>query len=195
MSITLTAGKNSAITLMRASVYSGEPIIFPTDTIYGIGAPISSISANRRVYEIKRRPQDQPMPLLIGAWEQLEIVAADVSTNVMTWLKNAWHPSSPVRYTAIMKAAPWLDPLYTKDSAVAVRMAALPWLAEAIAELGLPVTATSVNVSGEPPLNTPEEIAARFLPECRYMLWGEPGGGRASTIVDLTCKDTRIIRT
>ncbi|MDR0453731.1 MAG: Sua5/YciO/YrdC/YwlC family protein [Deferribacteraceae bacterium] len=194
MSLILTAGKCNAITLLRASVYSGEPLIFPTDTVYGIGAPISSLPANKKVYGLKKRPQDQPMPVLIGGWEQLSSLAAEVGRDVLIWLKNAWTLSNPVRYTVILKAAPWLPAFYTKNGNVAVRMTVLPWLADAILTMGTPVTATSVNVSGEMPLNNASEIAEKFLPVCKFMLWGESGDCHASTIVDLTGKDLKVVR-
>ena len=122
------------------------------------------------------------------------MIATDISADILTWLKNTWLTSNPVRYTVILKAATWLDTLYTENNSVAVRIPALPWLAEAISAIGTPVTATSVNVSGEPSLNNPDEIAANFFPDCKYMLRGEAGGVQASTIVDLTGGDLKVIR-
>ena len=194
MSVILTAGKRGALTLFRASIQSGEPVIFPTDTIYGIGAPITSIAANKRIYGIKKRPLDQPMPILIGNFEQLSFLATGINSDAFAWLKNVWTTSNPERYTVVLKAVPWLDAFYTKNGAVAIRLAALTWLAEAIVSLGAPVTATSVNFSGTPSLNNPNEIVDTFLPYCKYMLWGEVGSKQASAIVDLTNGNPKIVR-
>lgn len=188
--ITLTASKQSAATLLRASAASGDPVIFPTDTIYGIGAPISSRAANQKIYEIKKRPLHKPMPILIGSIKELYPLVKPLSEDVVRWLNTIW----PGTYTVIFKASPFLDPLYTQNGTVAVRMVNLPWLMDAISITGTPVTATSINISGKPPLLTPEEIHSAFADQCRYMLWGKTKSKTPSTIIDISDDTTQIRR-
>ena len=58
--------------VFNISARENIPLIFPTDTIYGIGASISSILANQEIYKIKKRPEHKPYPILAGSFEQAE---------------------------------------------------------------------------------------------------------------------------
>lgn len=190
MSTILSASKNTAITLFCASIIDSEPVILPTDTIYGIGAPLKSVKANRKIYEIKNRPLDQPFPVLIANYEQLHDLVGELDSTASAWLKTVW----PGEYTVIMKALPHVNHLYTKDGKIAIRMLKEGWLRDAIADTDSPITATSVNISGTPPLRAPETIALQFKNSCKYMLWGTPAGEKPSTVVDITDNTAKIIR-
>ncbi|MCD8493169.1 MAG: Sua5/YciO/YrdC/YwlC family protein, partial [Geovibrio sp.] len=52
-----------------------EPVIFSTDTIYGIGASVRNIAANEKIYEIKGREVNKPFPVLVGSIKQVEEIA------------------------------------------------------------------------------------------------------------------------
>ena len=67
--------------VFNISARENIPLIFPTDTIYGIGASISSILANQEVYKIKKRPEHKPFPILAGSFEQAELIADFKSLN------------------------------------------------------------------------------------------------------------------
>jgi tRNA A37 threonylcarbamoyladenosine synthetase subunit TsaC/SUA5/YrdC len=116
------------------------------------------------------------MPVLVGSFEQMASLA--ISTAV--------YP-----YTAVLPARPKVDRLYTHNGTIAIRLVD-GWLGALLEAIG-PVTATSVNRSGEAALLEPEAIEARFADECRYMLWGK-AGNKASKIVDHTGMTARVIR-
>ncbi|MDR2883965.1 MAG: L-threonylcarbamoyladenylate synthase [Deferribacteraceae bacterium] len=187
--IILTANKNTAITALYASIRDGEPIAYPTDTIYGIGAPLASIEANEKIYTIKKRNRTNPLPVLIGSWEQFNELALPLSTDRLQWLEELWSGDKP--YTVVVKARPTVPILYTKGGTIALRMVKTKWLADAISVVGA-VTATSVNISGSAPLNDPESIKDRF--NVKYMLWGDVSNETPSTIVDISQEQNQILR-
>jgi L-threonylcarbamoyladenylate synthase len=163
--IVLPADLSSAFHIFKIALANGEPVIFPTDTIYGIGAPIASIEANERIFEIKKRKKDKPFPILVGSPEQL---------NEISQLKdNAEEECLPGK-TYIYRAALNLHEIYAKDGSVAVRLVKDGWLGETLRMVG-PLTATSVNLEGMPPLLRAEEIYGAFKGSVSYMLWGLAG--------------------
>ena len=185
----LNAGFETALALFRASRMAAEPVIFPTDTIYGIGAPISSVAANKKIYDIKARSMDKPLPLLVGSLDGLYPIVGKLRPDVEKWLSTLW----PGRYTVIFKAASELDPFYSLNGTVAVRMVSLDWLAKAIDCLGEPITATSINRSGYPPLQGQGEIYTDYSKICKFMLAGT-SGTQSSMIIDISGGEPKTIR-
>lgn len=187
--LTLSANTSTAISLFKTAEYDNEPIIFPTDTIYGIGAPVASVDANLKIFAIKNRPLDKPMPILIANMEQLASLVQPINGSVLQQLENLW----PGKHTIIFNTVYDLNPIYTSSGTVAVRMLPPGWLAEAVAMTG-PITATSVNFSGQPALTNPDDIYRAFQDTCRYMLWGQ-SGSTASVIIDISGKVPIVRRT
>jgi L-threonylcarbamoyladenylate synthase len=165
--LVLPADFNSAFHIFKAALANGEPVIFPTDTIYGLGAPIASVEANELIFEIKKRKKDKPLPILAGSIEQLkEIVELKDNAEV----EEERLPGK----TYIYRAALSLHKIYAKDGSVAVRLVKDGWLGETLRIVG-PITATSVNLEGVPPLLRAEEIYGAFKDSVSYMLWGLAG--------------------
>jgi L-threonylcarbamoyladenylate synthase len=161
--LVLPADFSSAFHIFKTALLNGEPVIFPTDTIYGLGAPIASIEANERIFEIKKRKKDKPFPILAGSIEQLKEITEESS----------FEERLPGR-THIYRAALSLHTIYAKDGSVAVRLVKDGWLGETLRMVG-PLTATSVNLEGMPPLLRAEEIYDAFKDSVSYMLWGLAG--------------------
>jgi L-threonylcarbamoyladenylate synthase len=184
----LSAGYAEALALFRASETSGEPIIFPTDTIYGIGAPIRSISANEKIYSLKNRPMNKALPILVGSLDMLLPLVEKPSDETVKWLESIW----PGANTVIFKASPMLNPLYVQSGTVAIRLVD-GWLGEALKTYGAPVTASSVNESGEAPLYDAGAIYGKYKDSCPFMLWGT-SGVKSSTIIDVSEGTQKTLR-
>jgi L-threonylcarbamoyladenylate synthase len=161
--LVLPANLKNALKIFKKSLADGFPVVFPTDTIYGIGAPIASIKANEMIYEVKKRERAKPFPILAGSVEQVKALLAEGETV----------DTAPFR-TRIYRAAETLPRIYKKDSTVAVRLVENGWLGETLRTLGA-ITATSVNPADSPPLLTAEEIYQAFSEALPYMLWGKSG--------------------
>ena len=80
----------------------GGVVAFPTDTLYGLGADVFSLPALRRVFAIKGRPEDLALPVLLGNWEQLEMVAQHLSDKALELARRFW----PGNLTLVVPKAP-----------------------------------------------------------------------------------------
>jgi L-threonylcarbamoyladenylate synthase len=168
--LVLPANLENALEIFNKSLVDGFPVVFPTDTIYGIGAPIASVKANETIYEIKKRDRAKPFPILAGSVEQAKALLAEGETV----------DTAPLR-TRIYRAADNLPELYKKDGTVAVRLVKNGWLGETLRMIGA-ITATSVNTADSPPLLTAEEIYQTFSNALPYMLWSESGSVQSEIV-------------
>src|SRR5262245_1288532 len=124
-----------ALALLRA----GEPIAFPTDTVYGVGASALDAAAVLRLYTVKRRPLTQAIALLIGDETDLDLVAASIPPSARR-LGRLW----PGALTLVVPAAPRLPPEPLAGGAtVAIRLPDHDWLRGLIRALGAPLATTS----------------------------------------------------
>ena len=178
---------DQALALLRG----GEPIAFPTDTVYGVGAPARDATAVLRLYALKRRPRAQAIPLLIADAADLALVAADVPTLALR-LARLW----PGALTLILPAAPKLPPeLLAGGATVAVRLPDHAWLRGLIGALGGPLAATSANLHGGHDPQTAADVAAQLGDALPLIADGGPTPGPVpSTIVDCTAAEPRLLR-
>ncbi|MBQ3032991.1 MAG: threonylcarbamoyl-AMP synthase [Deferribacterales bacterium] len=187
--IIINASKEAGLFIFKKSAVLNVPAIFPTDTVYGIGAPLSAIEANLKIYQIKRRSKDLPFPILAGSLKQVETIAYtdNICYEAKTYLKK-W----PGPYTFILKSKPSLNPLFCKNGTVAVRIPDEEWLQEAINNLGEPVTATSANVSGQCHINSIEPLITAFSDSVPLFIKGVAKQNCSSSIFDLS--DDTVIK-
>ena len=189
----LKANKKNASRIFQLSVKYDIPVIFPTDTIYGIGAPIKSLKANLNIYKIKKREDTKPFPLLIGNIKQLEFLVEKMSIFQREITNKLW----PGPYTLIFKADNKLEQLYQLDKKIAVRLPDKQWLREAISTLKSPLTATSVNISGEKHHREIKDIIKLFSNLVTYFLYDPDikyNINVPSTLIDVSEDRIKFIR-
>ena len=177
-----------AVRLLR----NGGVVVFPTDTLYGLGADVFSVSALERIFSIKGRPANMALPVLVADWDQLDAVAEPMTDAVFRLAQRFW----PGPLTLVLRCSPQLPTLVTGGaSTVAVRMPAHP-VALALARLlGRPITGTSANRSGQPDLLDLDGIEFQLGHEVDYIIRSGPvPGGTSSTVVDVTAGEPRLIR-
>ena len=182
------SGINTAVWHLR----SGGVIAFATDTLYGLGADVFSQPALEKVFAIKGRPAGQPLPVLVSSWEQVEMAAGDISPMAERLASRFW----PGALTLVLKGLPQLPRLVTGGGdTVAVRMPNHP-VPLALAEgLGRPITGTSANRSGQPDIKNLGSLSVELGHEVDFVVKAGPSpAGIASTIVDLTTGEPRLIR-
>jgi L-threonylcarbamoyladenylate synthase len=171
---------------------AGEPIAFPTDTVYGVGASGLDGKAVSRLYVVKDRPRTQAIPLLLADATDLEQVCPAVPPMARELAARYW----PGGLTLVVPAAPHLPgELLAGGSTVAVRVPDHPALRALIRGLGQPLAATSANLHGGPnPVDAAmvfEQLGAR-LP--LILDGGATPGDLPSTIVDVTGSAPRVLR-
>ncbi|HJW95702.1 MAG TPA: L-threonylcarbamoyladenylate synthase [Thermoanaerobaculia bacterium] len=166
----------------------GGVVLLPTDTIYGLHALATDQSAADRVAAIKGREDTKPFVVLGASVEQLEEIGIDIRPEVRNALRSLW----PAPLTAILPLRRPV-PASRGASTLAVRIPALDWLRSLVERTG-PLLSTSANRSGEPPVDSPENLAR----ELQNSLDGLADGGlchaEPSTILDFTSDPPRLIR-
>jgi len=181
------AGIARVVGLLRA----GEVIGFPTDTVYGLAALATNARAVRRVFEVKGRPLDQPLVLMVAGAERLDGWAY-VDERARAYMRRWW----PGPLTLVLPAREGVGPPLTSATMPRTIAARIPDHAVALALLraaGEPLATTSANRSGEPPALTPLESA--WVEGLAAVLdGGRAPGAVPSTLLDVSREEPRILR-
>ena len=167
-------------------------VAFPTDTVYGLGADGLCEEAVARVFEIKGRPLNMAVPLLLGSFRDLDKLCDDVPDLARTLTDRFW----PGPLTLVLKASKEVPKTVTGGSgSVAVRVPDHELPIVLVRELGGPITGTSANKTGGPdPINA-NEVARLLGDQVDYILDGGPDTrGVPSTVLDLTGRRPRLVR-
>lgn len=135
------------IKMVAKKINEGGIVIFPTDTVYGIGVNPFNLEAVNKVYEIKKRPKEKPLSLLISDLSMIDEIAVDVTKKERKIIE-AFFPGP---LTIILKKSHKLPKFVTsgKDT-VGVRMPKNEVALKLISEVGKPLATPSANISGKP---------------------------------------------
>jgi tRNA threonylcarbamoyl adenosine modification protein (Sua5/YciO/YrdC/YwlC family) len=156
------------VTQVVESLQRGEVAAIPTDTFYGLAVDPVNLRAVENIYDLKTRAKHKPLSLLISEVAQAYEVARNIDSVFDRLAERFW----PGPLTIIVKAGTKLPLRVTANTGnVALRVPEAPICRAIVAQLGLPITATSANLSG--------------LPECTYAACvREQFGGKIPLIVD-----------
>ncbi len=165
-------------------------IALPTETYYGLAVRPSDEVAVRRLIDVKGRPADKPILVLIGGRDQLPTLVSSIPPAAAALMDLFW----PGPLTIVFPAATGLSPLLTAGTGtIGVRWSPLATLQRLLKRTG-PLTGTSANRSSEPPLDQAASVQHTLGPVLDLILdGGRTPGGSASTIVD-ACGEPRVLR-
>ncbi|MGI8680297.1 MAG: L-threonylcarbamoyladenylate synthase [Jatrophihabitans sp.] len=180
-----------AIQTAAHSVSSGELVVLPTDTVYGIGADAFDNVAVTELLRAKGRGRDMPVPVLVGSWSTIDGLVTAVDARTRLLVEAFW----PGAVTLIVRHAPSLSwDLGDTDGTVGIRMPMHPVAIELLEKTG-PMAVSSANRSGAPPAQTAAEAREQLGEDVAvYLEDGPAAAGIASTIVDVTGDHPRIVR-
>ena len=178
---------SEAVRLLR----QGELVCFPTDTVYGIGAAVTDEAAVRRLYAVKGRTLDKPLPVLIADAGSAAHVA-EVTPVARTLIGRFW----PGGLTIVMrKAAGFHSLALAGRDTIALRVPDHSLLREIIRMLGEPVTGTSANRAGARAPVSAAEVALQLGEMVSLVIdGGRARAGQESTIIDITQEGFSIVR-
>jgi L-threonylcarbamoyladenylate synthase len=170
----------------------GEPIAFPTDTVYGIGAHAFSEAAVTCLYRVKARPAHLPIPVLLPDTEAMEAVCTDPPPLAWRVAELFW----PGGLSLILRRSPAVPDVVTAGGpTVAVRVPDHAFVRELCRLLEAPLAATSANLHGQPPPITADGVEETLGGQIPLLLdGGTCSGGIASTVLDLTVWPPAILR-
>lgn len=176
-----------AIVVLR----SGGVVAYPTDTLYGLAVDPRSAVAVQRLFDVKRREPGHAVPLIAADADQAEQVA--VFTARARRLAAALWPGP---LSLVLDAHPAVSrELLAGDGTVAVRVPAHDVARALAAGFGFCLTATSANLTGEPPTSSPAVVRQSIGDRIDFLLdAGDSPGGPPSTIVDLRMAEPRLVR-
>jgi L-threonylcarbamoyladenylate synthase len=168
----------------------GGLIVFPTDTVYGVGASVRKPDAVARLYVAKGRPLERAIPVLVSSVDAALRLASRSSPAAQRLMERFW----PGPLTIVLPAADWLPEEIVRDTGgVGVRMPDHPVALALIEGSGGALATTSANRSGEPETRT-GDAAGRSIGDRVDMVLdgGESPGGVPSTVVRLFSDDGEV---
>jgi len=170
----------------------GGIVAFPTESFYGLGVDATNPEAIKKLYKLKKRDSSLPLLILIPSINELSKYAASVPSKARIIGENFW----PGGITMIFQSSPVLPPELTAGKGkVGIRVSSHPTANGLSREVNFPITATSANLSGEPPCVNADQVADLFGNDLDLILdSGATEGKNSSTILDVTINPPVIIR-
>ena len=177
------------ITEAAAALRAGKPVIFPTDTVFGLGVAVNHAPSPAELYQLKQRTDDKPIAWLVGSIDDLARYGKNVSAQALELARAHW----PGALTLIVEASDEVPPAYRSAAdTIALRMPNDPTARTLIEQVG-PLATTSANISGEPAPTCTEELSPELTARVATVA-GEALGGHASAVVDCTRTPVRVVR-
>ena len=175
-----------------AVLADGGLVAFPTESFYGLGARALSADAVARVFDVKGRPADKPLLVLIDSPARAEALCAAIPDGARQLMARHW----PGALTLVLAAAPGLPPALTAGTGtIGLRVPGHPVALGLVRAAGAAVTAPSANPSGAPPPTSADAVREYFADRIDLVLDGGPTeGGTGSTVADCTVWPPRVLR-
>jgi L-threonylcarbamoyladenylate synthase len=174
-----------------AALAAGELVVFPTESVYGLGADARSAAAVARLVAVRGREPGKPILVLVRDLAMAATVAADIPDAAHRLAARFW----PGPLTLVVPAREGLPPALTAGTGtIGVRAPGHPTAAALVAGLGGPVTAPSANPPGGAPPRRLEEARAEFGEAVAVYLDGGDLPGGASTVAAVDGNHVRVLR-
>jgi L-threonylcarbamoyladenylate synthase len=192
----LDAGEPGAVERAADLILAGGVVAMPTDTVYGIAASMARPDAMQRLYHIKGRPDDKPLPVLLATPEDIGQVVAGDSEAIHAFAARFW----PGPLTIVAPARAGVPPEATgKDRqgrpTVGVRVPAHAVALDLIRRVGGALAVTSANLSGQPSAVNAADIERQLGVACDLILDAGPApGGVSSTVVAVDAGRLVVLR-
>lgn len=190
-------GEDRAINEAITVLLSGGIVAYPTETFYGLGVKFDLPESLLRLYDLKKRPGEKAMPVIIGDRGLLPLLVpeewlARIPKAALSLMDRFW----PGPLTLLLPAREGLSEFLTAGTtAIAVRVPGESFALSLAKKAAFPFTATSANLSGRPPAISSREVIEYFGEAFDLLVdGGESPASLPSTIVDASGPDMRIVR-
>lgn len=176
--------------LIKNILESDGIIVYPTDTLYGIGGNFFSLKVIKKIDRLKQR-EDIPYSAAAAGRRMINKLAAELPP----YFDELEEEIFPGKFTVLLKVSKAIDRALVKNrDKIGIRVPAVPRLLKLIEYLDFPLISTSVNRSGFPPLRHPEEIKREFPGIDLLIDAGELPGSKGSTVLDLLESSIKVVR-
>jgi L-threonylcarbamoyladenylate synthase len=179
-----------ALSLSKKQVHSGGVIVFPTDTVYGLGCSLFNPESIARLYEIKGRDSAKAIAVMLADTTQISQVAMGLDDRAVRLAERYW----PGALTLVVKKHPSIPAVLSSLETVGIRIPDYGFARELIRTVG-PMAVTSANLAGLPSGTSIETVLDQLGNQVPLMIDGGPSkGGLASTVVDCTGSTPVVLR-
>lgn len=175
------------------ALQSGQLIIYPTDTILGLGCDATNEDAIEKIYQLKERPKNKAMLILVDHDAKIERFVNEVPEVAWDIIDNVSSPTTLIYPGA--KNLP--DNLISNDGSIAIRVVREGFIHEVLKRFKKPIVSTSVNLSGQPSALKIENVDAKILKAVGHVVDLPPQNknAKSSSIIKLGIKgEVEIIR-
>ncbi|MEL7644921.1 MAG: L-threonylcarbamoyladenylate synthase [Anaerolineaceae bacterium] len=187
---TLPMDDPRALELALQTLRAGGLLVFPTDTLYGLGCDPANPAALQAIYAAKNRPTLKAIPVLLGETSQLSGLVAALPPQAERLIHRYW----PGPLTLVLPKNPSLPAELTPYPGLAVRMPDHPFARVLLRTFG-PLAVTSANISDRENPQDAEGVRAQLAGRVNLILnGGKLSGGTASTIIDCLESQPRLLR-
>lgn len=174
-----------------SSLRNSGVIAIPTDTVYGLGADAFNADAVQKLYHIKGRPEEKPIPLVLGSVNDIDKVAQNIPDFFYHLTQKYW----PGGLTIIVESKDLLSELTAGGNTVGLRIPNHILLLKILNEFGAPMAITSANLSGKPASTSPQEFGCELTKKLDYIVDdGNTPGPIPSTVYDISISPPVIRR-
>ena len=167
----------------------GGVILYPTDTVWGLGCDATNSDAVKRIFQIKRRADAKALITLVGSIAQLERTVDEVPEVAYQLIEFSDRPMTIV-YDAPLASARIAPELLAEDGTIGVRVTAEEFSAGLCSAFRKPLVSTSANISGSPAPEVYTQIDPEILAAVDYVCLSRrneaPGGARPSSVIRLS---------
>lgn len=185
---------SAELALIVKALKRGAVIVYPTDTIYGLGCLASDVKAINKIKKIKKRDKNKPLLILVSSLNMTKQYCF-ISKKQELILKELWLSARPT--SIILRHRNRLpEQLVSKHLGLAVRLPKSVFLRKMIRLAGGPIVSTSFNISGEPVWNQVNFLANKTLgkQDPELIIDGGSLRSKASKVIDLRGNKLKIIR-
>jgi L-threonylcarbamoyladenylate synthase len=147
-------------------IREGGTVLYPTDTIWGIGCDATNFNAVQRIYEIKQRSDQKSMLVLMNDISMLHQYLDEFPAVAMQIIQTATKPTTLI-YPGARNLA---ENLPASDGSIGIRITSDPFCRKLISVIDTPLVSTSANLSGDPPPITFHEITPRIMKQVDYVV-------------------------
>lgn len=187
----LQSGDPHAITTAASLLRGGGVVVFPTDTVYGVGVVVTDEAAIERLYLVKGRPSEKGIPVLLSDPDDIVRICRFIPAAARSLMERFW----PGPLTLVLPRRLELPAKLSPDANVAVRVPNHSIARALIRAAGGALATTSANLSGREPARSGLAAFADLGDRVDAVLDDGPSPGDvASTIVDCTCDPFVILR-
>ena len=188
---TKVLNKNDLILAVKG-LKRGESVVFPTETVYGLGAPIFNERAVAQIFSIKGRPQDNPLIAHISTLAQAETLASELSDLFFLLAEKFW----PGPLTVVVKKRETVPSIVSAGHpTIAIRMPSHPIAKQLIEAVGEPLVAPSANLSGRPSPTCVKDVLEDLGGKVEWVIdGGDCEVGIESTVISLVDSTPVLLR-